>query len=131
MTLTLTSSDPRFDEIYLSNFATINVLDVLKRVPGVGRVSNIGSRYYAMQIWILPDRMANFGLTIKDLQNVLKDQNRESAAGVLGQHDGNRHHHPDHRTGTSLVGQRIRRNRRAGQPRRLDYPLTRRGTGIT
>lgn len=85
MTLTLTSSDPRFDEIYLSNFATINVLDVLKRVPGVGRVSNIGSRYYAMQIWILPDRMANFGLTIKDLQNVLKDQNRESAAGVLGQ----------------------------------------------
>ena len=47
MTLTLTSSDPRFDEIYLSNFATINVLDVLKRVPGVGRVSNIGSRYYA------------------------------------------------------------------------------------
>ena len=43
MTLTLTSSDPRFDEIYLSNFATINVLDVLKRVPGVGRVSNIGS----------------------------------------------------------------------------------------
>ncbi|WP_292268143.1 multidrug efflux RND transporter permease subunit [Butyricimonas sp.] len=85
MTLALTSEDPRFDEIYLSNFATMNVLDVLKRIPGVGRVSNIGSRYYAMQIWILPDRMANFGLTIKDLQNVLKDQNRESAAGVLGQ----------------------------------------------
>lgn len=50
MTLTLTSSDPRFDEIYLSNFATINVLDVLKRVPGVGRVSNIGSRYYAANL---------------------------------------------------------------------------------
>ncbi len=84
MTLTLTSDDPRFDEIYLSNFATINVLDVLKRIPGVGRVSNIGSRYYGMCIWVMPDRMANFGLTVKDLQDALKDQNRESAAGELG-----------------------------------------------
>lgn len=55
MTLTLMSSDPKFDEIYLSNFATINVLDVIRRIPGVGRVSNIGSRYYAMQIWAEPD----------------------------------------------------------------------------
>ena len=85
MTICLTSSDPKFDEIYLSNFATINVLDVLRRIPGVGRVSNIGSRYYAMQIWVQPDKMANFGLTVQDLQNALKDQNRESAAGVLGQ----------------------------------------------
>lgn len=84
MTLTLTSSDPRFDEIYLSNFATINVLDILRRIPGVGRVSNIGSRYYGMCIWVMPDRMANFGLTVKDLQDALKDQNRESAAGELG-----------------------------------------------
>ena len=50
MTLTLMSDDPKFDEIYLSNFATINVLDVIRRIPGVGRVSNIGSRYYGMQI---------------------------------------------------------------------------------
>ena len=49
MTLSLLSDDPRFDEIYLSNFATINVLDVLRRIPGVGRVSNVGSRYYGMQ----------------------------------------------------------------------------------
>ncbi len=85
MTLCLTSNDPKFDEIYLSNFATLNVLDLLRRIPGVGRVSNIGSRYYAMQIWVLPDKLANFGLTIKDLQDALRDQNRESAAGVLGQ----------------------------------------------
>lgn len=85
MTLCLTSDDPKFDEIYLSNFATINVLDLLRRIPGVGRVSNIGSRYYAMQIWVDPARLANFGLTVKDVQNALKDQNRESAAGVLGQ----------------------------------------------
>ena len=84
MTLTLMSDDPKFDEIYLSNFATINVQDVLRRIPGVGRISNVGSRYYGMQIWVYPDRLANFGLTIKDLQNALKDQNRESAAGELG-----------------------------------------------
>lgn len=85
MTICLTSNDPKFDEIYLSNFATLNVLDLLRRIPGVGRVSNIGSRYYAMQIWVQPDKMANFGLTVQDLQNALKDQNSEAAAGVLGQ----------------------------------------------
>ena len=85
LTLCLTSTDPKFDEIYLSNFATLNVLDLIRRIPDVGRVSNIGSRYYAMQIRVQPDKLANFGLTVADLQNALKDQNRESAAGVLGQ----------------------------------------------
>lgn len=84
LTIALTSNDPKFDEIYLSNFATINILDVLRRIPGVGRVSNVGSRYYAMQIWAQPDKLASFGLTVQDLQNALKDQNRESAAGELG-----------------------------------------------
>lgn len=85
MTITLLSNDPKFDEIYLSNYATLNVVDMLRRVPGVGGVSNVGSRYYAMQIKVLPDRLASLGLTVKDLQDALKDQNRESAAGVLGQ----------------------------------------------
>ena len=85
LTITLLSSDPKFDEIYLSNYATLNVLDMIRRIPGVGRVSNVGSRYYAMQIWVEPDKLADLGLTVKDLQNALKDQNRESAAGVLGQ----------------------------------------------
>ncbi len=85
MTICLTSDDPKFDEIYLSNFATLNVIDLLRRIPGVGRISNVGGRYYAMQIWVDPAKLANFGLTIQDLQNALKDQNRESAAGVLGQ----------------------------------------------
>lgn len=85
LTICLTSTDAKFDEIYLSNFATLNVLDLLRRIPGVGRVSNIGSRYYAMQIWVQPDKLANLGLTVADIQNALKDQNRESAAGVFGQ----------------------------------------------
>ena len=85
MTVTIQSDDEKFDEIYLSNFATLNVLDMLRRVPGVGRVSNVGSRYYAMQIWVQPDKLAALGLTVQDLQKALKDQNRESAAGMLGQ----------------------------------------------
>ena len=85
MTICLTSDDPKFDEIYLSNFATLNVIDLLRRIPGVGRISNVGGRYYAMQIWVDPAKLANFGLTVQDVQNALTDQNRESAAGVLGQ----------------------------------------------
>ena len=68
MTITLLSSDPKFDEIYLSNYATLNVLDLLRRIPGVGSISNVGSRYYAMQIWVQPDKLADLGLTVKDHQ---------------------------------------------------------------
>ncbi len=85
MTITIQSNDPKFDEIYLSNYATLNVVDILRRIPGVGSVSNVGSRYYAMQLWVQPDKLADLGITVKDLQTALKDQNRESAAGVLGQ----------------------------------------------
>ncbi|WP_321371845.1 multidrug efflux RND transporter permease subunit [uncultured Draconibacterium sp.] len=84
LTICLVANNDKYDEIYLSNFATINVLDVLRRIPGVGRVSNRGSRYYGMRIWVMPDKLASFGLTVQDLQNAIKDQNRESAAGELG-----------------------------------------------
>ena len=85
MTIALQSSDTKYDEIYLSNFATLNVVDLVRRVPGVGSVSNVGSRYYAMLIHVAPDKLADMGLTVSDIQSALKDQNRESAAGVLGQ----------------------------------------------
>ncbi|MDE6277358.1 MAG: efflux RND transporter permease subunit [Muribaculaceae bacterium] len=85
MTVALQSSDTKYDEIYLSNFATLNVVDLVRRVPGVGGVSNVGSRYYAMLIHVAPDKLADMGITVGDIQSALKDQNRESAAGVLGQ----------------------------------------------
>lgn len=86
LTIAIQSSDPKFDEIYLSNYATLNVLDLLRRVPGVGSVSNVGSRYYAMRIWVQPDKLADLGLTVKDLQDVLRDQNRESAPACSATH---------------------------------------------
>ena len=85
LTITLLSNDPKYDEVYLSNYATLNVVDRLRRVPGVGSISNVGSRYYAMRIWVMPDKLTDMGITVKDLQSAIKDQNRESAAGVLGQ----------------------------------------------
>lgn len=85
MTITISSDDPKFDEVYLSNYTTLNVVDPLRRIPGVGSVSSVGSRYYAMQIWVSPDKLADLGLTVQDIQSALKDQNRESAAGALGQ----------------------------------------------
>lgn len=85
MTIAVLSTDPKFDEIYLSNYATLNILDLLRRVPGVGSIRNVGSRYYAMQIFVQPDKLTDLGITVQDIQKALKDQNRESAAGVLGQ----------------------------------------------
>ena len=129
MTITLLSSDPKFDEIYLSNYATLNVLDLLRRIPGVGSISNVGSRYYAMQIWVQPDKLADLGLTVKDLQSALKDQNRESAAGVLGQApmDGPRRDDPHYGAGAPVFGQRVRRHCDPGQFRRFDHPSAGRG----
>lgn len=85
MTITVLSLNPKFDEVYLSNYATLNIVDLLRRIPGVGSVSNVGGRYYAMQIHVMPDKMAELGITVSDLRRALLDQNRESAAGVLGQ----------------------------------------------
>ncbi|MDE6415803.1 MAG: multidrug efflux RND transporter permease subunit [Duncaniella sp.] len=85
MTITIQSDDPKFDEVYLSNYTTLNVLDPLRRIPGVGSLTSVGSRYYAMQIWVQPDKLADLGITVQDIQSALKDQNRESAAGALGQ----------------------------------------------
>ncbi|PWJ42857.1 efflux RND transporter permease subunit [Sediminitomix flava] len=84
LTVSLTSDDPKFDETYLSNFATLNVLDIIRRVKGVGRVANVGSRYYSMRIWMKPDLLAAYKLTVSDVTSAIKDQNREAAAGSLG-----------------------------------------------
>lgn len=84
MTVALVSTEARFDEIYLSNYMMINVRDALRRIPGVGRISNMGGRAYAMRVWLQPDRLASFGLTPADVQAAIRDQNRSSAAGEIG-----------------------------------------------
>ena len=81
----VTSSDPRYDTLYLSNFMTINALDVLKRVPGVADATIFGARDYSMRIWLRPDKMAQLGVTATDVAAAIRAQNAQYAAGKIGQ----------------------------------------------
>ena len=81
----LTSKDSKYDRLYLSNYATLNILDQLKRVKGVGDALVFGGQDYAMRIWLRPDRMAQLGITTSDIANAISAQNNQYAAGKIGQ----------------------------------------------
>src|SRR4029453_14610059 len=79
------SPDGRFDDLYTSNYVTLNVLDSLKRVPGTTNVQIFGAKDYAMRIWVRPDRMTQLKLTPGDLIRAVNEQNAQFAAGKGGQ----------------------------------------------
>ncbi|HYG13222.1 MAG TPA: multidrug efflux RND transporter permease subunit [Methylophilaceae bacterium] len=81
----LTSPNGKYDPLFLSNYATLNVLDELKRVPGVGDATIFGAQDYSMRIWLRPDRMAQLGVTTTDIANAIQTQNAQYAAGKIGQ----------------------------------------------
>jgi multidrug efflux pump len=81
----LTSPEKRYDTLYLSNYATLSVLDELKRVKGVGDASIFGAQDYSMRIWLRPGRMAQLGVTTTDIANAIQAQNAQYAAGKIGQ----------------------------------------------
>ena len=81
----LYSPDQSYDQLFLSNYLSINILDTLARVPGVGSVSQFNGQDYGMRIWLDPDRMASLGLTTEDITAVVRDQNVQAAAGQIGQ----------------------------------------------
>src|SRR5262245_27372022 len=85
MVVHLLSPDGRYDEIYLRNYAALQVKDVLARIPGAGSVQLFGSGDYAMRVWINPDRAAARDLTATDIINALREQNVQIAAGAIGQ----------------------------------------------
>ncbi len=85
MVIHLVSPDGSRDQLYLSNFATLQVKDVLSRVDGVGTVTVFGARDYAMRVWLDPDKVAARNLTAGDVLRALQAQNVQVAAGVLGQ----------------------------------------------
>jgi HAE1 family hydrophobic/amphiphilic exporter-1/multidrug efflux pump len=80
----LSSDDPRYDTLYLSNYATINVLDELKRIPGVADVTIFGARDYSMRVWLNPAKMAQLGVTPTDVAQAIGAQNTQYAAGKIG-----------------------------------------------
>jgi len=80
----LSSDNPRYDNLFLSNYATLHVLDRLKRLPGIGDASVFGQQDYSMRIILNPIRMAQLNLTPTDIATVVRDQNRDFPAGTVG-----------------------------------------------
>src|SRR5213595_497888 len=85
MVVHLFSPNSRYDEIYLRNYATLQVKDVLARIPGAGSVQVFGSGDYAMRIWLDPNQAAARDLTASDIVGALREQNVQVAAGAIGQ----------------------------------------------
>jgi HAE1 family hydrophobic/amphiphilic exporter-1/multidrug efflux pump len=84
MIISVYSPDRSYDDTYLSNYATINLVDAITRTPGVGRTNIGGQRDYAMRLWLQPDSIARLGLTATDLLKAVRDQNVLAPAGTLG-----------------------------------------------
>jgi hydrophobic/amphiphilic exporter-1 (mainly G- bacteria), HAE1 family len=85
MVVALTSTDPRYNSLYLSNFATLQVKDTLSRIYGVGDINVFGSSNYGMRVWLDPERLKARDLTTLDVLNAIKEQNIQVAAGQIGQ----------------------------------------------
>jgi hydrophobe/amphiphile efflux-1 (HAE1) family protein len=82
--VTLDSNDPRYDALFVSNFAILRVLDSLKRLDGVGDAAVFGAQNYSMRIILDPVRMAQLNLTPTDIAAVVNEQNRDNPAGIVG-----------------------------------------------
>src|SRR3989454_1410534 len=85
MVVHLFSPNGRYDEVYLRNYATLQVKDVLARLPGAGDVEVFGSGDYAMRVWLNPDKLAARNLTASDVVAAIREQNVQIAAGAVGQ----------------------------------------------
>lgn len=79
------SPDNRYDEIFLSNYSTINIVEELQRTPGVSNVTIINDRTYAMRLWLDPALLVKYSLTAEDVAQAVRDQNSEYSVGRLGQ----------------------------------------------
>ncbi len=82
--VSLYSDDERFDESYLSNYAIINLQYPLGRIPGMGQIKTFGAGSYSMRIWLNPERMRYYKLTVKDVAEAIKHNNVEMVVGTLG-----------------------------------------------
>ena len=85
MAIALTSDNPKYDNIFLSNYADRYITQSLKRIKGVGNVIIFGERKYAMRLWLDPAKMQAYGLTPSDVTSALTEQNVQVAAGAIGQ----------------------------------------------
>ena len=85
MFLSMFSDNPEYDEVFVQNYAKINLVPKLQRVKGVGQVNVFGAKDYSMRIWIDPAKMAAFKVVPSDIQAALREQNLEAAPGKFGE----------------------------------------------
>jgi len=85
MVISVYSPEGTYDDIFLSNYSSINLLDTLSRVEGVSKVTNLGARDYSMRMWLDPDRLTALGLTASDVIAAIRDQNIQASPGAIGQ----------------------------------------------
>jgi multidrug efflux pump len=83
--LAMSAPDGRYDTIFISNYALVNVLDELRRLPGVGDASLFGASDYSMRVWLRPDKVAQYNLTPDDIAAAIREQNSQFAAGRFGE----------------------------------------------
>ncbi|HPT15754.1 MAG TPA: multidrug efflux RND transporter permease subunit [Kiritimatiellia bacterium] len=84
MVVSIYSPRGTYDDLFLNNYAVLNVRDALLRVPGISQVDMAGGAEYGMRIWLQPDKLAKLGLTPADVINAIKEQNAQSPAGQVG-----------------------------------------------
>ena len=87
--IALDSPDKRYDSVYISNYALVNVLDEIKRISGVGNAMIFGAKDYSMRIWLKPDRMAQLKLAPSQVAAAIREQNAQFAAGKVGAEPAN------------------------------------------
>ncbi len=85
LVIAINSPDGRYDQLYLSNYALMQVKDELARLPGVSDVTMLGQRDYSMRIWVDPDKLAERNMTAGDVVAALREQNAQVATGQIGQ----------------------------------------------
>ena len=83
--ISLLSPNNSYDELFMSNYAIVNIVDELKRVDGVGNTTLFGNKEYSMRIWMKPDQLAKYNLTPTDVINAISEQNSQFAAGRINQ----------------------------------------------
>ncbi|HEY3325167.1 MAG TPA: multidrug efflux RND transporter permease subunit [Planctomycetota bacterium] len=88
MFVVLSSPNGTYDELFLNNFASINISDELSRIPGVGDVRNVPGNSYSMRVWLNADEMKSHGVSAQDVINAIRQQNAQVAAGQIGQPPG-------------------------------------------
>ncbi len=84
LVVNLLSPDGSLDELYVGNYALLNIKDQLARLPGVGLVQNFGASEYSMRIWLDPDKISARNMTVSDVVAAIREQNVQAAAGILG-----------------------------------------------